>query len=188
MKSYSESQLKTKLTSIARANDKTALQEVFVNVVYQSLVYGNNVPTHIKMIRDSEAPKAFKSGLIKHLPLSYNKEKDVYEHVRTKAEKMRAALGVELASGKGGISLDDFAKLLPDLFAKADKKDKKDKPAFDAAAYATKVAKQLGDAGVGRAADIADLLLIMLTNQDAVTILAHAAIKGTAKADASEAA
>lgn len=35
---------------------------------------------------------------------------------------------------------------------------------------------------------IADLLRIMLTNQDAVTIMAHAAIKGTAKADASEAA
>lgn len=186
MKAYSESQLKTKLTSIAGANDKSNLQEVFVNTVYQSLIYGNNVPVHVKMVRDSEAPKAFKSGLIKHLPLSFNKDKDVYEYVRTKAEKLRTQLGVELASEKGVISLDDFAKLLPDLFAKPAKKDE-DK-AFDAAAYATKIAKQLGDAGVGRAADIADLLLIMLTHPEKVSAMAQVAIPATPKAAQQDAA
>lgn len=185
MRNYTVPQLKTKLSSIAGANDKAALQEVFVNVVYQSLIYGNNMPDHMLAIRNSEAPTAFKAALIKWLPLAFNKTSQVYEYSRTKAEKLRTSLGVELANDNVVISLDDFADLLPDVFAKADKRDK---PAFNAAAYATKVAKQLGDAGVGRAADIADLLLLMLTNQDAVAIMAHAAIKGTVKADASKAA
>lgn len=173
MEKYTASTLKTRLTSIAAANDAGRLQEVFVNVVYQSLVMGNNMPEHIKAVRDSSAPTAFKSGLLKHLPLVWNKTKEVYEYKRERAEKLRTSLGIELTSETHVMTIDEVADKLPALFeCKA-----VEPAAFNAEEYATKVGLKLTKEGFD-GQNIGELLVLLLARPELLT----AATKGAADA------
>jgi hypothetical protein len=173
MEKYTASTLKTRLTSIAAANDNSRLQEVFVNVVYQSLVMGNNLPEQVKAVRDSAAPSAFKSGLLKHLPLVWNKTNEQYEYKRERAEQLRTRLGLELAGATQCATIDDVAAKLPDLFAK-----KETVPAeFNAEEYAVRVGLKLTKEGYD-GQNIGDLLSLLLARPE----LLKAATQGAAEA------
>lgn len=160
MEKLTNSQLKTKLTSIANANSESNLQSVFVNTVYQSLVMGNNMPDHVLAIRNSTAPQAFKAALIKYLPLQFNKAKQVYEYRRTSAEKLRTELGIELASDTYVATIDEVAAKLPNLFATVEK----DVKAFDLHAYLANVQKKLDKEGVACADAIIGIAEMLARN------------------------
>lgn len=178
MEKYIAAILKTRLTSIATANDSGRLQEVFVNVVYQSLVMGNNMPEHVKAIRDSAAPSAFKSGLLKHLPLVWNKANGVYEYKRDRAEKLRTQLGIELSGPTQCMTIDEVAAKLPDLFAK-----KEAEPApFNAEEYAAKVGLKLTKEGFD-GQNIGDLLALLLARPELLSAAVHGAADAMYAAD-----
>ena len=168
MNTYTASQLKTKLTSIASANDAGNLQAVFVNVVHQSLVMGNNMPEHILAVRNSNAPQAFKAALAKYLPLTYNKAKNAYEYSRVKAEKLRTMLGVELANEQYVCLVDELAAKLPDIFEKAPRLSKE----FDLDDYCKKVGEKLGKEGVSNGDMLAQILAHMAAHPETVGMVA----------------
>lgn len=175
MNTYTASQLKTKLTSIASANDAENLQAVFVNVVYQSLVYGNNMPEHVLAVRNSTAPQPFKAALGKYLPLTWNKAKQVYEYSRIKAEKLRTALAIELASEKRVMTVDEVANVLPSIFEKAGPVEKE----FDLHAYCVNVQKKLDKEGVSNAEAIIGIMEILARNPELVGAVSDAVLAGT---------
>lgn len=175
MDKLNNAQLKTKLTSIANANDTGNLQAVFVNVVYQSLVMGNNMPDHIAAIRNSQAPQPFKAALAKYLPLSWNKAKQVYEYSRVKAEKLRTALAIELASEKRVMTVDEVAGVLPAIFDKAQAVEKE----FDLHAYCVNVQKKLDKEGVPNAEAITGIMEILARNPELVGAVSDAVLAGT---------
>ena len=176
MDKLTNSQLKTKLTSIASANSVDNLQAVFVNVVYQSLVMGNNMPDHIKAVRDSSAPQQFKAALGKYLPLTFNKSKQVYEYSRKKAETLRTALAIELASDARVMTVDEVAAVLPDIFEKVGRIERE----FDLKAYCTSVGKKLGNNGVGQSELLAQVLEMLASNPDRVSEVADVLLAGIA--------
>lgn len=173
MEKYTASTLKTRLTSIAAANDNSRLQEVFVNTVYQSLVMGNNMPEQIKAVRDSSAPSAFKSGLLKHLPLVWNKAAAQYEYKRERAEQLRTSLGLELVGPTQCMSIDEVAAKLPALF----EKKATDPAPFNAEEYALRVGLKLTKEGHD-GQNIGDLLALLLARPE----LVKAATQGAADA------
>lgn len=174
MEKLTQSQLKTKLTSIANANDAGNLQSVFVNTVYQSLVMGNNMPEHVLAIRNSSAPQAFKAALGKYLPLRFNKAKAVYEYSRTSAEKLRTELGVELANEQHVCSIDELADKLPAIFAK----EEKEAQAFDLHAYCVNVQKKLDKEGIANADSIIGIMEMLARNPGMVGKVADLMLSG----------
>lgn len=174
MEKLTNSQLKTKLTSIASANNADNLQSVFVNTVYQSLIMGNNMPDHVLAIRNSTAPQAFKAALSKYLPLRFNKAKAVYEYSRTHAEKLRTELGVELANEKHACTIDELAEKLPVIFAKEEKGAK----AWDLSAYCANVQKKFEKEGIANAETIASVLEMLARNPEMVGKVADVLLAG----------
>lgn len=176
MEKLTQSQLKTKLTSIANATDAGNLQSVFVNTVYQSLVMGNNMPEHILSIRNSTAPQAFKAALSKYLPLRFNKTKQVYEYSRTQAEQLRTTLGVELANEQHVCTVDELAEKLPNIFEKAEPVGKE----WDLSAYCKSVGTKMGKNGVEQAELMAQVLEMLARNPGQVGAVADMLLAGAA--------
>lgn len=175
MDKFTNSQLKTKLTSIASANNADNLQAVFVNVVYQSLVMGNNMPEHIKAVRDSSAPQAFKAALGKYLPLTFNKTKQVYEYSRVRAEKLRTELGIELVNDEYVATIDELAAKLPALFAKAEATEKE----FDLHAYCANIQKKLDKEGITNADSIVGIMELLARNPSLIGQVSDLVLAGT---------
>jgi hypothetical protein len=175
MDKFNSAQLKTKLTSIANATDHGNLQAVFVNVVYQSLVMGNNMPDHILAIRNSAAPQAFKAALGTYLPLKFSKAKGVYEYSRVRAEKLRTELGIELTSDERVMSVDEVAAVLPAIFDKPERQAKE----FDIATYCKSVGTKLGNNGVANAELVSQILESLARNPEQAGRVADALLAGT---------
>lgn len=174
MEKLTQSQLKTKLTSIANANDAGNLQAVFVNTVYQSLVMGNNMPDHILAIRNSTAPQAFKAALAKYLPLRFNKTRGVYEYSRVVAEKLRTALAIELASEKRVMTVDEVAATLPVIFEKAGAVPKE----WELGAYCKSVGIKMGKQGIENAELLAQVLEHLARHPNSVGMVADILLAG----------
>lgn len=174
MEKLTQSQLKTKLTSIANANDAGNLQAVFVNTVYQSLIMGNNMPDHVLAIRNSGAPQLFKAALAKYLPLRFNKTRGVYEYSRTHAEKLRTALAVELANEQHVCSIDELAAKLPDIFTKAEPVAKE----WDLSAYCKSMGAKMGKQGVENAELLSQVLEHLARHPNSVGMVADILLAG----------
>lgn len=172
MEKYSNSQLKTKLTSIANANNQDNLQTVFVNTVYQSLVMGNNMPDRMLAIRESAAPAAFKAALGKYLPLRFNKKTGAYEYSRTQAEKLRTELAIELTSEARCMTIDEVAAVLPVIFAK----EEKTKADFNLAAYCDAVSKKLSKEGIANADMLGQILAALAAHPERLEAVSAALV------------
>lgn len=160
MKQYSASQLKTKLTSIAAANNTASLQEVFANVVYNGLVHNNIMAEQMKALRDSAAPAKLKAGLAKHMPMTWNKKAERYEFSTKKAETLRLELGIEFRES----TIEQVAEVLPELFAKVEREQVE----FNLDDYLAKVATKLDKEGVQDADSIIAIAKYLSANPDKV--------------------
>ena len=160
------------LTRLTNLTSEASLQNLFANLVYHALVHGNASLEKLALLRDSKAPAKFKSGLIKHLPVKWDKAAKQYNFDAEKANDLRLEYGIEY----GESTFDDVVEVLPPLFAKV----KADKKEFILADYLATVAKKLDKEGIANADDLVGLVSLLANNPDATRAAVHAAYSKTA--------
>lgn len=167
MKALDMENTKAAMTRLNSATKPEALQELFTNVVFHALIHGNVCREQLAEMRDNKgAPAKFKAGLIKHMPVKWDKAAKQYNYDKEKGVELCAELGVVYSE----TSFEELADVLPELFAKVEKA----KTEFNLADYLAKVAKKLDKEGVTNADKLMALVRVCM-NDDAVTARAGAA-------------
>lgn len=160
----------SKLTALTNATSPAEMQTLFINVVHHALVFGNANLERMTKLRDSKAPTAFKAGLVKHMPIKWDKEAQGYKFDADKATNLRLELGVKYEAG----TIEETAAVLPELFAKVERQAPKP---FELATYLAQVAKRLEKEGITNADDIAGLIAVLANNEDMTAAARTAAFK-----------
>lgn len=172
MKAYDLKQANSKLTSLNNATAPEALQELFANLVYHALVHGNASRERLAALRDNAgAPAKFKAGLLKHMPVKWDRAAKQYNFDVAKADALRLELGITY----GESSFEDVADALPYLFEKQPRQPKD----FVLADYLAQVAKKLDANGIANADAVIAVASAMLNNPAATKAAVQAVYKAT---------
>ncbi len=174
MKTLTTAQLKTKLTSIANSHSEEALSNVLAHCIHNGLVHHNIMPEHMKLVRESEVTGKFKAALAKYMPMTWNKEKGAYQFSNKKAETLRLQLGLEFRNS----TVEDVLLVLPNIFAKKERKVNE----FSIDTYTTAMATKLAKEGVADAELIAQLVNMLAKDSGGIS----AAVKAVVNAQVSE--
>lgn len=163
MKKLTSSLTAKRLTTLANSSNADYLQELFCNLVYRALVDDNGSLEAMTKLRNSEAPKKFKSVLGKWMPIKWDKEAKSYVFNGDKAKEMRADLGIEFRKEY----FETVAAKLPLIFEPAPKADKGE---FDLGKYldstvAGRIVKE-EVADKDQAAKVMAMAKMMLENSD----------------------
>lgn len=172
MKAMNIKALNAAFTKIINCNSEEHLQEVFCNLVHHALVHGNASLERMAALRNSKAPAKFKSALLKHMPVKWDKTAQQYGYDKDKATKLRVELMIQYG-------VDDFeltCAALPFIFEKAERQAKE----FVLADYLAQVAKKLDKEGIANADDLVGLVSLLANNPDATKAAIHAAYNKTA--------
>lgn len=181
MQAYDLKQANSKLTSLNNATSPEALQELFANLVFHALVHGNASRERLATLRDNAgAPAKFKTGLLKFMPVKWDKKTRQYNFDGEKADALRLELGITY----GESSFEQVADALPYLFEKQAREPKD----FNLADYLAQVAKKLDANGIGNADDLIGLVHLLANNPDATKAAIHAAYSKAASTIESSAA
>lgn len=173
MQALTNKQTASRLTALNNATKPEALQELFANLVYQALVHGNGNRERLAVLRDNKgAPQKFKVGLMKHMPMKWDKTAKQYNFDAEKANELRLELGIEYQTS----TFEEVAEALPDLFAKRERQTAE----FNMADYLAKVAKKLDKEGIANADDLVGLVALLANNPEATKAAQRAAYDKTA--------
>ena len=168
MRAYDLKAANTKLTSLNNSTAPEALQELFANLVYHALVHGNASRERLAALRDNKgAPAKFKAGLMKFMPVKWDRTAKQYNFDGEKANALRLELGITY----GESSFEEVADALPYLFEKQPRQPKD----FVLADYLAQVARKLDKEGVANADALVGLVAALANNDDATQAAVRAA-------------